>query len=303
MGVLERVAVPGEADTGRVARAQPRRRPRRSGAVAGLREAVVSDLDADAREPLADVLRADQARPLDQPRAARPCRPWILDAGARRRVGRARGPDARRRVLPRPEHRLYAPPVRRGAVAAHQGASDLGATPVLQRPPGVGVDRATVRRAPRVRAAPLDRRADRTRAARDRRRRVGEADVGRPEPHRRGSPVARQPRRDRHAVVSARARPRDRAGVAVLRAADRRDPAAARRHDPLATADRAGRRAGVSARRADQQDRDRVHQAGRPDRRRRDRPVGAGPACAPEVHRPQDRRAGRHAVLLPRSRS
>ena len=28
--------------------------------------------------------------------------------------------------------------------------------------------------------------------------------------------------------------------------------------------------------------------------------MGAGPASAPEVHRPQDRRAGRHAVLLPR---
>ena len=140
------------------------------------------------------------------------------------------------------------------------------------------MDRAPVRRTPRVRAAPLDRRADRTRAARDRRRRVGEADVGRPEPDQRRSPVARQPRRDRHAVVSARARPRDRAGVAVLRTANRRDPAAARRHDPLATADRAGRRAGVSARRADQQDRDRVHQAGRPDRRRGDRSAGSRPA-------------------------
>ena len=72
--------------------------------------------------------------------------PRILDSRARRRVGRARRPDARRRVLARPEHRLHAPPIRRGAAAAHEGASDLGAATVLQRHPGVGVDRAAVRR-------------------------------------------------------------------------------------------------------------------------------------------------------------
>ncbi|MGZ6637893.1 MAG: hypothetical protein ACXVII_34070 [Solirubrobacteraceae bacterium] len=91
MGVLS-VLPFRQTDTRRVARSQPSRRPGRAGAVAGLREAVVSDLDADALQPLANVLRADQARPLDQPRAARPRRPQLLDPGARRRVGRARGP-------------------------------------------------------------------------------------------------------------------------------------------------------------------------------------------------------------------
>ena len=37
-----------------------------------------------------------------------------------------------------------------------------------------------------------------------------------------------------------------------------------------------------------------------PTRRRRDRGVGSSPARAPEVRRSQDRRAGRHAVRLPR---
>ena len=54
------------------------------------------------------------------------------------------------------------------------------------------MDRAAVRPAPRVRAAALDRGADRPRPARDRRRGVGQADVGRPEPHRRGPPVHAQ---------------------------------------------------------------------------------------------------------------
>ena len=76
----------------------------------------------------------------------------------------------------------------------------------------------------------------------DRRRGLGEADVGRAQPHRRGPPAARQPRRDRNAVVSARARPRDHDDVAVLRAADRRDHAPTPRRDPLATTDRPGRR-------------------------------------------------------------
>ena len=164
------------------------------------------------------------------------------------------------------------------------------------------MDRAAVRPAPRVRDAPLDRGADRPRPARDRRRGLGEADVGRAEPHRRRTSRARQQRRNRHAVVSARARPRGRAAVAVRRAARRRDP------PPAASA----------------------RSAGRPtDRRRRgervclldvptnktataftkpvDRLVGDAieawqtvrPA-QPEVPGPQDRRAGRHAARLPR---
>ena len=44
----------------------------------------------------------------------------------------------------------------------------------------------------------------------------------------------------------------------------------------------------------------RVHQAGRPARRRRDRRVAGRPARAAQVPGPQDRRAGRHAVRLPR---
>ena len=97
------------------------------------------------------------------------------------------------------------------------------------------MDRAAVRSAPGVRAAALDQRADRPRPARDLRRGVGEADVGRPEPHRRGPARARQPARERQAVVSARARPRGRDAVAVRRAARRRDPPAPGRRDPLAT--------------------------------------------------------------------
>ena len=59
-------------------------------------------------------------------------------------------------------------------------------------------------------------------------------------------------------------------------------------------------RAGVSAGRADEQDHQRVHQAGRPARRRRDRGVAGRPTAAAEAPRSQDRRAGRHAARLPR---
>ena len=72
--------------------------------------------------------------------------------------------------------------LRRAAVAALQGAADLVAADVLPRPAGMGVDRAAVRPAPRVRAAAVDQGADRSRPARDLRRGMGEADVGRPEP-------------------------------------------------------------------------------------------------------------------------
>ena len=92
----------------------------------------------------------------------------------------------------------------------------------------------------------------------------------------------------RHAVVSARARPRDRAGVAVLRAANRRDPAPARRRDPLATA-RPSRPAAERVCLLDVPTSKTATAFTKPvdplvgdaiDR------LGAGPAGAPEVHRP-----------------
>ena len=67
--------------------------------------------------------------------------------------------------------------------------------------------------------------------------------------------------------------------------------------------DRDGERAGVSARRADEQDRDRVHQAGRPASSATRSSAGRHVRPAqPEVHGPQDRRAGRHAALLTAAR-
>ena len=54
------------------------------------------------------------------------------------------------------------------------------------------MDRAPLRSAPRVRDPSVDRGADRPRPARDRRRHLGEADVGRAEPHRGRSPQARE---------------------------------------------------------------------------------------------------------------
>ena len=55
------------------------------------------------------------------------------------------------------------------------------------------MDRAAVRPAPRVRATPVDQDADRPRPARDLRRDLGQADVGRAEPQPRRPATARQP--------------------------------------------------------------------------------------------------------------
>ena len=116
---------------------------------------------------------------------------------------------------------LHARPARRAAIAALQGTPDLVAADLLSRHPGMGVDRAAVRPAPRVRAAALD-----------------QALIG-PDPRvisdevwaklmwaglnltDSGSPAARAPAGEREAVVSARARPRGRAALAVRRAACR----------------------------------------------------------------------------------
>jgi hypothetical protein len=114
-------------------------------------------------------------------------------------------------------------------------------------------------------------------------------------------PQARPPGRNRPRVVSARARPRRRAVVAVRRAARRRDPEAQGRRDPLADhTRRRHERAGVSAGRSDEQDHQRVHQARRPDRRRRNRSVAGRPARPTQVPGPQNRSARRHAARLPR---
>lgn len=101
---------------------------------------------------------------------------------------------------------------------------------------GVGMDRATVRSTPRDGAAAVDQGAARHRPAGDRRRRVGEADVGRAEPHRRGPARATLGR----LVIPDRTRPGCRDVVAVRGPPCRRDPPPQSRRDPLA-----GRRAGL----------------------------------------------------------
>ena len=112
----------------------------------------------------------------------------------------------------------------------------------------------------------------------------------------------------RRPLLPTRAGPRAGADLAVRRPAQRRDRAPARRLRPLA----ARRRESGDRRRS----RDavclldvpvhktghRVHQAGRPGRRRGHRGLGGGPAGAAADARPQDRRGGGPAVRLPRHR-
>ena len=85
-------------------------------------------------------------------------------------------------------------------------------------------------------------------------------------------------------------------GCASMRSSGSRSARSAGNTNPTARR----RPAGLSAGRADEQDRHRVHQAGRPRRRRRDRGVGNRPAAATEVRGSQDRRARRRAAHLPR---
>ena len=85
------------------------------------------------------------------------------------------------------------------------------------------------------------------------------------------------PRGEREAVVSARARPCGRAALAVRRVCAlmrSSDCPSARSAGNTNTMARDGEGRGVSARRADEQDRHRFHQAGRPDGRRRNRGMG-----------------------------
>ena len=148
------------------------------------------------------------------------------------------------------------------------------------------------------------RRPARPRPPGDRRRDLGEADVGRAEPRGRRPPAV--PGRE---LLPAGAGSRGHAGLAVLRPAQRRDrpaadrlhPLAARRHrDHRRLAAGPGPRRGLPAGRACPQDRHRVHQAGRPGPGPGPRRLAGRPPGPAEVHRPPHRRARRPAVRLPR---
>ena len=172
-------------------------------------------------------------------------------------------------------------------------------------------------------AAAQRRRADRHQPARDRRRGLGQAAVGRAQPR---SPTTCPPTR-RHLLPDG-ADPRDHTDLAVLRPAQRRNIPAAGRLRPLATRrsahrrrlPRRARRGGrLPARRARPQDRHRVHQTcrsrcwGRPSRpgrrcARRSQPSWtARPAststCSSPSARTRSRRTTSTAPSSPRSAS
>ena len=165
------------------------------------------------------------------------------------------------------------------------------------------MDRAPIRPAPRVRDPALDPGADRPRPARDRRRGLGEADVGRAEPRpRRISPsTATRPGTARRGIRSSWSAPSRCCGCSPACASTRScacgSARSAGRPHPTVPGD--GSRVCLLDVPTNKTT-GRVHQAGRPDRRRRDRSVAGRPAAAAQVPGSQDRRAGRHAARLPR---
>ena len=179
---------------------------------------------------------------------------------------------------------------------AHQGPHPHGQPRVLPRLPGMGMDRPPLRPHPGAGPAAQRRRADRHRPADHRRRRLGQADLGRTATAGRGP--ARHLSRQ---LLPAPADPRARPDLAVLRPAQRRDLPAAGRLHPLAARRAAHRRRlhrrpcprrRLPARRPGAQDRHRLHQARRPARRPGHRGLAGAAARAAHTARPQDRRAG-----------
>ena len=166
------------------------------------------------------------------------------------------------------------------------------------------MDPPPVRPAARAGHPAQHRRPDRPRPAGDRRRGLGEADVGRAEPR----PPTTCP-----AAQAGHFYPLELVRAVTLTwlfSGQRSDEIARLRvgcirwqHD--GTADRRrlqrgpGPRRRLPARRPGPQDRHRVHQAGRPDPRPGHRGLAGRPPRPAEVHRPQDRRARRPAVRLP----
>ena len=120
---------------------------------------------------------------------------------------------------------------------AHQGPHPHGHPHVLPRLPGMGVDRPPLRPHPGAGRAAQRRRADRHRPAGHRRRRLGQADLGRTELQ-----AERPARHLGRQLLPAAADPRARPDLAVLRPAQRRDLPAAGRLHPLAARRAAHRR-------------------------------------------------------------
>ena len=253
--------------------------------------ALVRDLDARAPHPPQHLLRPPQGRPLAGPRPPGGARPGRLDA--RDRAGLRRGRErARRRRLQRAGP--GAPPSpRRADLGELQGAPPGRRPRPLPRRAGVGLVRPAVRPAPRLRHPAGDPGADRPGPPRHRRRHLGQAAVGRP-PLGSRRPAGRE-------LVPAVARARAHPHLALRRAPQRRAPAPARRLHPPAGGRRPGGPRYLPAGRPDAQDGGELHQAGRPAGRRGDRRLGGGAAGAAAPRRPQDGRAGRAPLLLPRA--
>ncbi len=115
----------------------------RSRAVAGLGGALVSELDTDSRQPRGSLLHVDQGGTLAGPEHPDRADPRLVDARARRGMGRRGRPDAGRGFSTRrTPSALRAPPG--GPLRRAPRRTDQLPGHVLLRPAGVGVDRAAL---------------------------------------------------------------------------------------------------------------------------------------------------------------